>query len=211
MKTAMAPARAGQLRWTGTLLVLGLVGALVASCSVGSQRRAATIPSREIPGALLSPAEPSATSPSPQAPTSTIYLIQGQRLIGVPRPQEPPQTLAALLRSLLRGPTDAEAASGLGTAINTGPILNSVQVTESLATIDLGASFGDIRGQSQVLAAAQVVLTATSYPGIGEVLISLDGVSAEVPLADGTLASRPLAASDYTGLVGPIPAPTPSP
>ncbi len=72
----------------------------------------------------------------------------------------------------------------------------------------LACTFGDIRGQEQILATAQVVMTAVSYPGIDRVHISLDGVSADVPFADGTLASRPLVRSDYEQLL--LPAPTAS-
>ncbi len=87
------------------------------------------------------------------------------------------------------------------TAINTNPVLNGVTFSGSIANIDLASTFGDIRGQEQILATAQVVMTALGYPGIDAVGISLDGVPADVPLTDGTLVSRPLVMSDYNQLL----------
>jgi len=121
----------------------------------------------------------------------------------VHRPASETSTLSALLRSLLQGPTDAETQSGLVTAINTNPILNRVTFSGSVANIDLASTFGDIRGQGQILATAQVVMTAVGYPGIDAVQISLDGVPADVPLTDGTLVSQPLVRSDYSQLLLP--------
>ncbi len=124
-------------------------------------------------------------------------------LVAVHRPADATPTLSALLGSLLPGPTEAETQSGLATAINISPVLNQVTISGSAAKIDLASTFGDIRGQEQILAVAQIVMTAVSYPGIDAAQISLDGVPADVPLADGTLASRPLVRSDYEHLLLP--------
>lgn len=175
---------------------------VLAGCGVGSQRHAVAIPSGDVPSVLLQPAASPSTSVVSQTPTSTIYLVESKHLVGVHRPQSQSETVTALLRSLLKGPTDAEAAAGLSTAINTSPTLNKVTVVDSVATVDLSSSFGDIRGPEQVLATAQVVLTAVSFPTVSGVQIALDGTPAAVPLADGTLSTAPLGASDYASLLG---------
>lgn len=174
----------------------------VSGCGVGSQRHAVAIPSGDVPSVLIEPATSPSASVVSQTPTSTIYLVEAKRLVAVDRPRSQTATVAGLIASLLKGPTDAEAGRGLSTAINTSPTLNKVTVRGSVATIDLSSSFGDIRGPEQVLATAQVVLSAVSFPTVTSVQISLDGIPAAVPLADGTLSTEPLEASDYASLVG---------
>ncbi len=191
-------------------LTAGLVTMLLTGCGVGIQDHSTSIPSHAIPPELLAPRNTPPPSASQPASTSTIYLVRNGILVAVHRPAGETSTLSALLRSLLQGPTDTEAQSGLVTAINTSPILNQTTFSGSIATIDLASTFGDIRGQEQILATAQVVLTAVSYPGIDAVQISLDGALADVPLTDGTLVSRPLVRSDYSQLLLP-PRPESSP
>ena len=183
---------------------------LLAGCGVGVQNHATSIPSRAIPPELLSPRETAAPSASQPASTSTIYLVRNGVLVVVHRPADETSTLQALLRSLLQGPTDTETQSGLVTAISTNPVLNRVTFSGSIANIDLASTFGDIRGQEQILATAQVVMTAVGFPGIHAVQISLDSMPADVPLTDGTLVSRPLVRSDYDQLLLP-PRPASSP
>ena len=137
------------------VLSVGLTTMLLTGCGVGIQSHATSIPSRAIPPELLSPRETPPPSASQPASTSTIYLVRNGVLVGVHRPADETSTLSALLRSLLQGPTDAETQSGLVTAINTNPVLNRVTVSGSIASIDLASTFGDIRGQEQILATAQ--------------------------------------------------------
>jgi spore germination protein GerM len=79
--------------------------------------------------------------------------------------------------------------------------LLGVIVQDGVATVDLGSTFGDIRAPDQVLATAQVVMTAASFPGVDSVQISLDGKAAQMPLADGTLSWSPLTFADYASLL----------
>ncbi len=185
-----------------------LVLACIGGCGVGPQRHASLVPSGDVPSVLAqttesAPSSPS-VSPSTQSPTSTIFLVKMEanqnRLVRVHRPEDQTSTLLGLIRTLLVGPTDAEVKDGMTSALNTAPELRGVRSGE-LATIDLGSTFTDIRGQSQVLATAQIVLTAVSFPGVKSVVITIDGAPAAVPLADGTLTSRPLEAADYSCLV----------
>ena len=185
-------------------VALGVAALVLAGCGVGGQTHASVIPSREVPSALLQPAETPTPTPSTED-TSTIYLVRddGKQsgLVPIRRPRSETPTLQALLARLLKGPTDAEAAAGLTTAINTGPSLVKAVVLNQVATVDLSADFGTIRGQEQVLATAQIVMTATSFPGVSAVQISLAGTLTAVPLADGTLTTQPLTRSEYAGLL----------
>jgi hypothetical protein len=66
--------------------------------------------------------------------------------------------------------------------------------------------------ERQPLAVGQVVLTATSVPGVDGVLLDgVDGHPGEMPLPGGALTTRPLRRSDYVELLRPrTPSPTPS-
>jgi len=190
--------RRGWVVWCSAIAMLFAL----AGCGLGGQRHAVVIPSDAVPSGLLAPAEPSPPQSTVQVPTSTMYLVNNTNLVAVHRPRTQTATLHGLLDSLLKGPTDAESSAGLSTAINTSPTLLGVSVDSSdVATINLSGSFGDIRGTEQVLATAQIVMTAVSFPGVTAVQISLDGVPTAVPLADGTLATEPLRASDYASLL----------
>jgi hypothetical protein len=199
--------------------MLALLPLVLAACGVGPQRHATVIPSGALPSLEQSPSTPPASvspspsplvspSPSPAVsppivvlPSSTIYLVSNAALVGEFRPRTQTGTLGDLLRALLRGPTDAEASRGISTAINTSPMLLGVSVQGGTATVDLSSTFGDIRAPDQVLATAQVVMTATSFPGVNAVQISLDGKVTQMPLADGTLSWSPLTFADYASLL----------
>jgi spore germination protein GerM len=51
-----------------------------------------------------------------------------------------------------------------------------------------------------MIALAEIVFTATGRPGVGQVSFSLDGRPVEVPRADGSLTSEPLARTDFREL-----------
>ena len=203
-----------------------VVAFALAGCGVGAQQRAVVIPSGDVPSVLSEPlGSPSASAPpshepptspgpsnivAPSSPSiissslaSSVYLVDDKtnRLVAVHRSRNQTATLSTLISTLLSGPTEAESAAGLTTAINTSPTLNKITIQGSLAIIDLSASFGEIRGAGEVLASAQVVMTAVSYPGTESVLFTLDGTPTAVPLVSGVLSSSPLTFADYASLL----------
>jgi spore germination protein GerM len=103
----------------------------------------------------------------------------------------------AALEVLFSGPTEAELAAGLRTAISSQTNVRSIRTEGSTAVIDLTTTFVEVGGEEQILALAQIVLTATATPGITDVRFELEGQAVEVPRADGTLSSGPLRATDY--------------
>jgi spore germination protein GerM len=211
-------------------LIVATLGFALAGCGVGAQERAVIIPSGDVPSVLsaplaspspsssVGPSSPSSSPPSsvgapssPSITTSTlaasVYLVDDttNRLVAVHRSRNQTATLTTLIHTLLAGPTEAESGAGLTTAINTSPTLNKITIQGSLAIIDLSSSFGDIRGAAEVLASAQVVLTAVSYPGTESVLFTLDGAATAMPLVSGVLSSSPLTFADYASLLAPAP------
>ena len=80
---------------------------------------------------------------------------------------------------------------------NSGPPASRAGRPSSISV----AAFVEVGGQEQILAVAQVVLTATAVPGVERVRFLLEGEAVEVPRADGTLTSDSLQAADYQGLL----------
>jgi len=193
------------------MLISVLLLCALGACGVGSQQHAVEIPSDDLPSVLEEPSgspSSSATAPTPSTgasalTSSKIYLVDDKTktLVAVDRPRSQTVTITSLVKSLLNGPTEAESAAGLTTAINTSPALNKITLDGPLATVDFSASFGEIRGTGEVLATAQVVMTVVSYPGTNAVQFSLDGTPTSVPLVSGVLSSGPLTYSDYASLL----------
>jgi hypothetical protein len=72
--------------------------------------------------------------------------------------------------------------------------------------VDLTAEAEPPSGWASRRAVAQIVLTATSVPGVRAVLLTLAGEPVEVPLPSGELTADPVTAADYEELLRP-PAP----
>lgn len=188
--------------WRAVLaLVMTITG--LAGCGIPADEHPETLP-----GGVVSPAVPSpVTSEQPvtQARTVAIYFVSGGRATPVERTTaEPDVTVVVAL--LLAGPTSAEVAAGFRTAVAPGTRLRSASVQGGTVSLDLTNAFVEVGGQEQILAVAQLVLTATVVPGVERVSIALDGQVVEVPRADGTLAAGPLSAEDYRGLLNEPPA-----
>lgn len=158
-----------------------------------------------MPGGVVSAALPSRET-TPEAQTApaldvSVFLVRDGRVVPVTREGTTPG-VAAAVESLLRGPTTDEVAGGVRSAIAPGTrVLAATVSTDGTATLDLTTTFVEVGGQEQILAVAQLVLTATAVPGVTRVSIALDGQIVEVPRADGTLAAGPSAAADYAALL----------
>jgi spore germination protein GerM len=105
------------------------------------------------------------------------------------------------MRLLLQGPTQEEFATGLRSAISPQTTLHAARVNGDTAVVDLSGAFVEVGGQEQILAVAQIVLTAASVPGVTQVRFLLDGEAVGVPRADGTLTSETLRTADYQPLL----------
>ena len=103
----------------------------------------------------------------------------------VPAAQE---SLVAVLDALLQGLTNSEAQAGLESAVPAGTtVLSAGAGLTGIATINLGGTFGQLVGQAQIQATAQIVFTATALPGVTAVTFELSGHPVGVPVASGAL------------------------
>lgn len=199
------------LRWALALLA---VVALTTSCGLPDSGPPHTIDSTNVPYHLLgsATAAPSTAQRGSRTTTPRVYLMTGaDRLVAVEAPLPSSDTkdlLQQLLAQLARGPDESQRSAGLGTALGPGVTFTVNEITGRSAVVQLDPGDQGPAANKLPLAAGQVVLTATSVPGIDRVqLVRADGQPIEVPLPDGALTALPLVARDYLSLAAGSPGP----
>lgn len=188
----------------------------LAGCGVPTGGEPEVIPATKVPFGLASPT-PSAQdtgAATPVASSPKVYFLrQDDSLAGsgreLPPGDTPVQKLTALLVQLAAGPTDRERAKGLSSALPPTITLSVVSLSHGVATIALGGEGDAPNGDASRREVGQLVLTATSLPGVDAVLLSRDGQPADALLPSGALTTEPLSAADYTVLTTPSPAASP--
>ncbi|HZA80722.1 MAG TPA: GerMN domain-containing protein [Actinomycetes bacterium] len=178
-------------------LAAGLL-CLVAGCGVPADPAPRSIPAEDVPFGLLGTTT-TTTRPTPST-RAVVYLVDGGRLTPVRREVPAPVTPAAVLAAVAAGPTPAEVATGLRSALVTEATL--AQVTAGTATVRLDRDFVAADIGEQVLALAQLVYSITELPGIGGVQFTLDGQPAEIPTAQGPSKTGAATRADFAA-VGP--------
>lgn len=133
----------------------------------------------------------------------SLYLVRDEVLVPVTRDLPSPPAPEVVLGSLLGDVTEPEQRSDLRTAIPPGTRALGVTVEDSTMRVDLSREFASVGGEEEILAVAQIVLTATALEGIDLVTFELDGVPTDVPVASGALSAEPVGAADYESLIAP--------
>ncbi len=177
----------------------------LASCGVPTGGGAQPISRQAVPFGLLTPSSSPTNKPAPGDVRTQVYLVKNGHLAAEVRFVRPPGSLQRTLEALLQGPTYTELAYGLESAIPNQTTLQSPpalspSLVGDVATLNLGGNFGQVSGQQEVLAVAQLVFTATAFPGVSAVNFELDGKPVQVPIGNGQLtpASTPLSPSDFS-------------
>lgn len=184
------------------MATIGLILAgLLAGCGLPRTTSPQRVKPANIPYGLLNSAQPSPTSPI-EGPRTTVFLVDGDHLLPVARHVVGSNIPAEALRVLLLGPTPAESAHGLTSDVPGETHLVSLDLSGSVANVDLNGSFGAAGGTQQVLAVAQIVYTLTASKYINGVVFSLSGHRIEVPNGTGSLSTAPRTRADY-GRVAP--------
>jgi hypothetical protein len=174
---------------------------LCAACSVPTQRNAERIGDDQVPFGLLEDSGNTSAASAASAPgTATIYLVDDDRLVPVHRAVSSGDA-STLIDVLLRGPTEAESSDGVRSALVDVDDVNLIELSGTVATVDLAPRFTDAAPIEQRLALAQLTLTATEAPDVTTVRFSLDGQPISVPRADGTTSDGPVSRHDYASLL----------
>jgi hypothetical protein len=179
-----------------------VVVAILTACGVPTHQSAREVAVEDVPFGLLDE-DRAITTPDDTGEPLAIYLAKEDRLAPALRLLEPPVTLDRLLGALSEGPTEAENAAGLRSALPDEPTFEVVSLARGTARVDLARPFTALSSADQTLALAQIVYTLTGRPGIGLVRFTLQGASTEVLRANGSLTAAPVSRDDYRTLAPP--------
>jgi spore germination protein GerM len=193
-----------------------LLVAVLSSCAVPSSGSYQQVSSADIPFGLNAPqttipqttttvSDSTSTESLPIAVSEPIelFFISNSRIIKVQRNVASPANPSQALSSLVEGPSTSPEFVGLRTALPT-TFTAKVDVTRGVAQVDATRAFlNSLSGLDQKLAIAQIVLTLTSRPGVGQVLFSVEGKFISVPRGRGDSVASGIAVTfdDYASLV----------
>lgn len=149
---------------------------------------------------------PQIVEPTPEDLESvTLYLVRDDTVVPVTRDLSSPADVEMILESLLDGTTNPESRAGLRTSIAPSTRLLGVEVVGNSVIVDLGREFTAVGGEQEILAVAQIVLTATGVDGLESVSFEIESVPTAVPVADGALADVAVTAHEYADLLAAAP------
>lgn len=187
------------LRQATLLVVVAFLGA---ACGVPLDTEPQALRGGDVPAELRQelPTQTTTTLAAGPASPVTIYLAGPERLVAVVRQVSAPASVEKVLQQLFTGPTKAESAQGLRTAISPGTTVLGAAVEAKLVSIDLSGDFAVGSPPDQIIAFAQVVFTATKLEGVGGVVFTRNGRRLEVPTGDGSITSTPLGPASYPQL-----------
>lgn len=193
--------------------------ASIASCGVPRASEVMQLPQSELPTELNQ--QPTTTTTSTtvaedasaketQQPSAEVlsepvelYYISDDRLLATTQSIVSPATISQVLAALVAGPPSGDNGLGLRSAL---PIsLNAeIDVSKGVAQINTTAEFlTSLSPIDQRLAIAQLVLTFTRRPGVGQVIFTVDEQEVAVPRGRGDLAKPGTTVSfdDYSSLI----------
>jgi hypothetical protein len=132
-----------------------------------------------------------------------VWFTRGDGLIAVRRTHQPtPRVATAAIDALLAGPTAAERASGVVSAVPSGTRLLGITIRGGVATVDLTSEYqsggGSLSMQTRL---GQVVYTLTQFPTVQKVRFRLDGTPVNVFSSEGIVLDHPVGRSDYVNLL----------
>jgi spore germination protein GerM len=182
------------------LSVLWLVPLALAACALPTQRSPSAIPASRVPFHLLDPHPPTTTTTQPKVSSyisAKVYFLNADAnnaLTPADRLVSAPAQLPAILTVLVSGPSSAEEASGLTTAIPSDVVvLSAAETSPNVVTVNFNTAFEQISGTASEQAVAQVVTTVVgnTSPATG-VVFEINGVHTSVPVANGSDVAGPV-------------------
>jgi spore germination protein GerM len=173
------------------------VAALAAGCAIPTQSSPNAIAPSKVPFNLLDPHPPTTTTtqpkPSSLVPVRVYFINASNQLQPEGRVVAAPAPLDSILTAMLAGPTSAEVASGVFTAIPNNVTVLSATSQGGVVTVNMNTAFGEITGNDTELAVAQIVATVATENGLGTgVVFEIDGQRTSVPIANGSEVSGPV-------------------
>ena len=152
-----------------TALSVGAVG-----CGSDPDDAATSTTTVTAPGSSTSTSASSSsttTTTTVEKTTVAVYLVRGEHVGPVRRDAVAASPARSAMEELLRGPSAADAAAGLTSAIPAGTTLLGLTIADGTATVDLTSTFGSGGGSlSMQERVAQVVYTLTGFPSVQRVV-----------------------------------------
>ncbi|MEA2716940.1 MAG: hypothetical protein QOI99_1257 [Actinomycetota bacterium] len=143
---------------------------------------------------------PGTTSPGGTATSNVVlYFTKGETIAPVTRSVPKVTGIGAeTMKALVGGPTAAESADGLGTAIPPETRFRSLAIAGGVAKVDLSKDFESGGGSlSLTLRLAQVTCTLDQFDSVTGVRFLLDGELVNVFSGDGIVLDKPVSCADY--------------
>jgi spore germination protein GerM len=128
-----------------------------------------------------------------------VTFVRGEKVGTAHRRVAPTQAVGkAALEQLLAGPTAAERAAGLGTAVPAGTRLLGLDIANGTATVDLSQELVSGGGSlSMRERLAQVVFTLTQFPSVERVAFRVAGTPTTVFGGEGVMLDPQVDRSDF--------------
>jgi spore germination protein GerM len=174
------------------------ISLLLAGCGFPSQSAPERIADEELPAAL----RPGATVPVNPVDGSepvSVWFVSERNLDRRQHFVSRPVSIELLIAELVEGPTEAEQAAGLRSALPDGTVIGAT-LGRGNVVVELEDAFRDLSPEDQVLAVGQIVLTLTDFRGVGSVSLSIDGEQIAVPVPAGETSDPPLVREQYIEL-----------
>ncbi len=132
-----------------------------------------------------------------------VYFTRGEKIVPVKRSvPRVPRIGAEAVKTLVAGPTAADTADGLGTAIPPETRFHALTIADGIARVDLSKAFESGGGTlSLSLRLAQVTCTLDQFDSITGVRFLLDGELVNVFSGNGIVLDQPVGCGDYADLV----------
>ncbi len=202
-RAAAGPGRLQPLLPIAAAVVVVAGAALLAACGGSSGGSSTVQPTATVtvtaPGsATASPASPSpSASPAPTA--LRVYFLRDEKLgVAERRVAHTTMPATAAMKGLLAGPTSAESAAGLTSAIPAGTRLLGLTLDGSTARVDLSSRFASGGGSLSMTArVAEVVYTVTRYPTVHSVQFLVEGSPIDALGGEGIVLADPQTRADW--------------
>jgi hypothetical protein len=132
-----------------------------------------------------------------------VWFARDDGLVAVRRTHTATRAVAtAAITSLLDGPTAAERAAGIASAVPAGTRLLGINIENGVATVDLTSDYQSGGGsRSMQMRLGQVVYTLTQFPTVRKVRFHLDGLPVDVFSSEGIVLKNPVGRDDYVDLL----------
>lgn len=130
-----------------------------------------------------------------------VYLLGDEIVAPVARTVDGDGVGLGAIRQLVSGPTAAERARGLSSAIPDGTEVLGLAIDGSTAVIDLSDEFTTGGGTASMMGrVAQVVFTLTQFDNVDDVEFQVDGVPLESLGGEGLMLDEPQDRDDWEAL-----------